>query len=83
MSNTWLRDIFKNIGKIFDVFVSQKRRKNKDCGFSFIKFERQIDVETTVSKLNGFMVKGYSILVSMEKYKKDVSRVLLTIDHKV
>ena len=70
MTWDWLLQIFMGEGEVIDVYVSQKRRKNNDCWFGFIRFKKLEETRSAVRNLNGVKIREKSLKVSFAKYHK-------------
>ncbi|CAO2841488.1 unnamed protein product [Amaranthus hypochondriacus] len=73
MAREWLSDIFAEFGRVEDVYISKKVRKSKKDDFAFVRFRRWRDAEAAISKLNGLLVKGKMLTVSLAKYNRSGS----------
>lgn len=59
MTNTWLKQIFRNDGKIVDVYISNKARANKNFKFNFIRFAKREEAIRAMQRNNGLEVNGH------------------------
>ena len=71
MTWDWLLQIFKGEGEIIDVYVSQKRRRNNDCQFGFVRFKKLDEARKAIKNLNGVKIREKSLKVSFAKYDKE------------
>ena len=71
LSNQWLRVLFSLEGSVVDVFISRKVRKHSKAACGFVRFQRREEVMAAMRNLDGFLVKGNRILVSLAKYNRD------------
>ena len=71
MTWDWLLQVFRGIGEISDVFVSQKTRSNRDCRFGFVRFKFLQDAKKAVRDLNGILVRGKKLSISFAKYDRN------------
>ncbi|TYH31168.1 hypothetical protein ES288_A01G152400v1 [Gossypium darwinii] len=55
-------------GKVVDAFIPEKKSK---CGkrFGFVRFINFLDAQTTISRLNGFVILGCRIWVKIARFK--------------
>lgn len=72
MTNIWLRQMFKNEGKVIDVFVPNKNCVGKQFKFRFVRFRRHEEVEKAIRIKNGMFVKGKRIIVQRARFEKIV-----------
>lgn len=73
MNNVWLRQIFKNDGRLIDAFVSRKQRRNNQFWFGFVRLINKKDAEKAIKRNNGLEVKGCKLKVSWAKYSSNNS----------
>ena len=71
MTWDWLQQIFRGEGDITDVYVSKKKRRNRDCRFGFVRFKKVEEAEMAIRNLNGVMIRGKIMKVSFAKYGKN------------
>ena len=69
-TNNALRKIFEVEGRVNDVFISRKARKFRREAFGFVRFYNRQDARNAVRNLDGFVMKGMRLSVSMAKYNK-------------
>lgn len=66
-----LGNLFFEMGMVVDVFISKKIRKNKSCGFGFVRYQRENEAAAAINAFNGSVFMGLKISVSMaKKYNK-------------
>ncbi|CAO2824985.1 unnamed protein product [Amaranthus hypochondriacus] len=65
-----LRRIFEYEGQVLDVYISGKRRKNKEGSFGFIRYGDSETATRAVDMMNGVWLQGSRLKVSMAKYQK-------------
>lgn len=70
MAKEWLHDTFSEYGKVRDVYIASKVRKTNKDGFGFVRYERKEEALKAIDGLNGIMVKGKKMAVSMAKYDR-------------
>lgn len=70
ISPEWLRDLFSEYGRVEDVFVSKKVRKQCSDAFGFVRFRHEKDAMVAISKLHGYMIKNSKITASMARYDR-------------
>ena len=75
MSSSWLRSIFEREGRVDDVFISKKIRKFKKDALGFVRFRSCQDVVNAIINLNGFLVRGLRLRVSMATFKRQNSTI--------
>ncbi|CAO2827368.1 unnamed protein product [Amaranthus hypochondriacus] len=80
-SRDWVHGFFSGIGKVVDVYVSRKPRKNYNLAFGFVRFQWREDALAAIDSLHGSKIKNCEIKVSLAKYPKIVSS-LETQNHK-
>ncbi|XP_057540573.1 uncharacterized protein LOC130818419 [Amaranthus tricolor] len=68
MTSRWLRSIFEKDGCVDDVFISKKIRDFTYDAFGFVRFSSVQEAENAISNLNGLVVRGRKLRVSMAKY---------------
>ena len=73
MSLNLLRCLFEKYGYVEDVFISKKPRKHKLGAFGFVRLTHLQDARMAKNYLNGFVVCGSKLTVSLAKYNKDGS----------
>ena len=71
MTWRWLLHIFREVGVVLDVYVSQKRRNNHACRFGFVRFEKVEEASKAIKVLDGVKIRGKIMKVSFAKYDKD------------
>lgn len=75
MSNTWIKQIFKNDGRVVDAYVSSKERRNKDGKFAFVKFQKKHEAERAIGRNDGLLVRGRAMKVQWAKFNGDHRRM--------
>lgn len=70
ISNEWLWDCFAGCGKVIDVYISKKQRPSCKDTFGFVRFDRRAEAEEAINKMDGVVVKGLKLHVTMAKYNK-------------
>lgn len=70
-----LLGIFEKEGKIEDIYISKKKRANKDGGFGFVRFCNRKDAENAIKNLHGWTIAGQKIAVSWARYKKGGDKI--------
>ncbi|CAO2814203.1 unnamed protein product [Amaranthus hypochondriacus] len=70
ISSEWLGDMFSQCGRVVDVYVSRKKRTATVAQFGFVRFKDRKCAEEAMDKLNGELIKGRKMYVSMAKYEK-------------
>lgn len=70
MTSLWLWKIFKNKGKIVDVYVSRKAHPNRKFLFVFVRFSSEFKAQNAIRRNNGLEVKIYTLAISVSKYEK-------------
>lgn len=68
MTNTWLKQIFKNEGDILGAYVLSKQRRNNETKFGFVRFRKECETASAISRNNGLWIKGQQISVTLTKY---------------
>ena len=67
--------IFRGVGEVFDIYISQKRRGFNCSKFGFVRFKRLDEATNTINNMNGAKIRGRRIKVAFAKYgKKDLFR---------
>ncbi|CAO2837905.1 unnamed protein product [Amaranthus hypochondriacus] len=70
LSNAELRKIFQREGQVSDVYISKKvRLKKKEC-FGFVRYKYEQEAVKGIRKLNGLVLSGSNLAISMAKYLK-------------
>lgn len=69
-SSEWIGEIFAAFGEVVDLFISRKSRPVCKDTFGFVRFQRLSEAEAAMNKMDGVLVKGKRIRVSMAKYDK-------------
>ncbi|CAO2840902.1 unnamed protein product [Amaranthus hypochondriacus] len=67
---TLLRNLFEKQGKVRDIYVSGKRRKLVKESFGFVRYSTMREAQEAINKLDGVVVHGVKLKVSMAKYYK-------------
>lgn len=70
IAREWLLDVFAQYGRIEDVYISRKKRTSNKNAFGFVRFKNHNEAATAIDKLNGFLVKGKKMIVSVAKYER-------------
>lgn len=65
-----IRKLFESEGRVADVYISGKKRKNKEDSFGFVRFYHERDAMSAIQKLNGATLHGCKLTVTVAKYKK-------------
>ncbi|CAO2834710.1 unnamed protein product [Amaranthus hypochondriacus] len=65
-----LRTVFEREGQVADVYISGKKRNNKNVSFGFIRYYTEEEARMAVQNLDGFVIHGKKLKVSMAKYFK-------------
>lgn len=60
----YLKRVFQQFGKLVDVYIVKKRTKYGGI-FGFVRFERSIDAQRTVSRLNVAWLLNQRLRVNM------------------
>lgn len=63
-----LRRIFDKYGDIGDVYIPRDRYNRESRGFAFVRFYDKRDAEDAMDALDGTMLDGRELRVSMAKY---------------
>ena len=71
MTWDWLLQLFKFEGQVIEVFVSQKRQKNNDNRFDFVRYNTREEALNAVKNLNGIRLSGKTLKVSFAKYERN------------
>lgn len=58
------------MGRVKDVFISKKARKNSKPAFGFVRYGTPAEAVDAIGKLNGHFIKKMKLSVSMAKYNK-------------
>ena len=75
VDRSWFRRVFEDCGKVRDVFISSKTRKNRKDGFGFVRYSTIHEAEQAIQRLHNYVVRGRKLWVSMAKYGKDGAAV--------
>ncbi|KAK8546838.1 hypothetical protein V6N13_093880 [Hibiscus sabdariffa] len=62
-----LGHVFARYGDVVDVFIARKLSRIGKL-FGFVRFEKQEDANKAIERLNGFVLYGAKLSVSMAKY---------------
>ncbi|CAO2813892.1 unnamed protein product [Amaranthus hypochondriacus] len=65
-----LRRIFEQEGSVMDVYISGKKRKKEKDSFGFVRYNSTKEALKAIEKLDGFVIHGSKLKVSMAKYQK-------------
>ncbi|CAO2834768.1 unnamed protein product [Amaranthus hypochondriacus] len=65
-----IRKLFEFEGRVADVYISGKKRKNKEDNFGFVRFYHERDAMSAIQNLNGATLHGCKLTVMVAKYKK-------------
>lgn len=68
MTNVWLKQLFKNEGRILDVFVSRKQHKFEKELFRFVRFHKEHEANEAIKRNDELLVKGNKLKVQWSKY---------------
>ena len=79
LARSWLRSLFERCGIVIDVFVSAKIRTSNQFCFGFVRYGSLEETEQAISKLNGYVVRGTKLTVSMARYEKGGAPVTLDL----
>ena len=71
MTWRWLLHIFREVGVVSDVCVSQKKRISHACRLGFVRFEKVEEARKAIRLLDGVKIKGMTMKVSFAKYDKN------------
>ncbi|CAO2824891.1 unnamed protein product [Amaranthus hypochondriacus] len=71
MAKEWLHDLFSEYGRVRDVYIASKIRKYSKDGFGFVRYNKKVEALKAVENLDGRLVKGKMLRVSMAMYDKD------------
>ncbi|CAO2834640.1 unnamed protein product [Amaranthus hypochondriacus] len=74
ISKEWLWDVFAEHGGVNDIFISRKRRPANSNAFGFVRFNKSEDARVAIEKLNGRIIKGKKMAVTIAKYNRAESR---------
>lgn len=66
-----LRQYFNKFGKIMDVFVSRKKCQSSRSQFGFVRFQNRAEAEDAIRAMDGRVVEGSKLLVSLARYNKE------------
>ncbi|KAL4388714.1 hypothetical protein GQ457_09G011480 [Hibiscus cannabinus] len=58
---------FAHHGDVVDAFIPMKKN-NDGKRFGFVRFSKKIDAQRAISRLNGFVLFGYRIFVSLARF---------------
>ena len=70
LATSWLRRRFERCGKVIDVFISAKTRKNNKNLFGFVRYGSTKEANTAIEELNGLAIQGRHLWISMARYSK-------------
>ena len=70
MSKSWLWQLFGYEGKVVDVILSWKKRKNNQQPFAFVRFAKLHEAKKAINNLNDVDVRGCKIKVSLAEYRR-------------
>ena len=82
MSKSWLWQLFSYEGKVVDIFLSQKKRKNSKQPFAFVRFVKRDEANLAIKNLHKTEIKGCKIKVSLAKFKRSSARESAHVDKK-
>ncbi|CAO2817542.1 unnamed protein product [Amaranthus hypochondriacus] len=71
ISREWLGDLFSEVGKVVDVFLSKKTRKINKDKFGFVRFENEGMSLAAIDRFNGYPINGQNIRVSLARYDRN------------
>ena len=76
VTRSWLWQLFGYEGKMVDVFLSRKRRKNNHQPLAFVRFAKQHEAKKAIMNLHESVIRGCKIKVSMAEFKRkeDIKR---------
>ncbi|CAO2827574.1 unnamed protein product [Amaranthus hypochondriacus] len=72
-SRDWVHGFFSGVGKVVDVYISRKPRKNYTLAFGFVRFKWKQDALAAIDSFHGMKIKNCEIKVSLAKYPKAAS----------
>ncbi|KAL3097808.1 hypothetical protein niasHS_000543 [Heterodera schachtii] len=67
-----LRRMFDRYGDIGDVYIPRDRYNNHNRGFGFVRFYSKRDADYAVSRVDGRMLSGRELRVSIAKYGRPI-----------
>lgn len=67
-----VRRLFETIGTVADVYLSGKHKKNMKVGFGFVRFFNGEEAAKAIKVLDGRVLHGHKLRVSLAKYQKNV-----------
>ena len=70
MTKGWLFQIFQWTGRIADIFISKKQRKESHNPFAFVGYKTKGGALKAVKELNGMEIRGHKISVNEAKYSR-------------
>ncbi|CAO2815926.1 unnamed protein product [Amaranthus hypochondriacus] len=65
-----LRKMFEEAGIVSDVYISGKKRLNKNVNFAFVRYRSVMEAKKAIQLLDGKDVYGNKLGVSMAKFQK-------------
>ncbi|CAO2817616.1 unnamed protein product [Amaranthus hypochondriacus] len=73
ISRTWIHGLFSGAGKLVDVYISKKQRKNNNIAFGFVRYQRREDAMAAIKLLHGSKIRKSEIKVSLARFSRDGS----------
>ena len=58
MTKSWLWQIFQYDGRVVDIFMSWKRRRNRQSPFVFVRFSKLTEARVAIKNLHGTEIRG-------------------------
>lgn len=63
MTNSLLKQVFKNDREVLHAYVSMKKRNNNTTKFGFIRFGKKREAENSMKRNNGLLIRGSSMVI--------------------
>ncbi|MED6123887.1 hypothetical protein PIB30_053869 [Stylosanthes scabra] len=66
----WLWKVFSSTGKVEDIYMSKKVRRNNPLKFAFIRYRTKEEIRRTIERLNGWIVWGCRMSLTELRYRR-------------
>ncbi|CAO2825319.1 unnamed protein product [Amaranthus hypochondriacus] len=65
-----LRKLFEQYGKVRDIYISGKKRKNTESSFGFVRYENREEAKKAIAKVHNTKLHGHTLKVNFAKFQK-------------
>lgn len=74
VTNNELEELFSQVGKIESISLVTDRYTGQSKGFAFVEMMTEEDAQAAIQKLNGYNLKGRTIVVNEARPREDRPR---------